>query len=152
MKAMKKQSIRSDHQKNTISLSLELTRCHEDLDSMRKNLVSFLAENEVPEEAASHLELCVYELLINIVEHSLPEYSSAEMKLKCTINDSRVECQITSKGEDFDITKASMPDVREHYLSGKNHGLGVYIIKTLMDDVQYSRAGDINTVKLIKKY
>lgn len=138
--------------KDTKTLSLTLARTHDDLDSMRKSLVLFLEKHNVPEDAVTHMELCVYELLINIVEHSPPEYRASEMKFDCSVDGSKSVCRITSRGDEFDITKAKLPDMKEHYLSGENHGLGIYIIKTLMDDVEYSHNEGENTVLLVKKY
>ena len=59
---------------------------------------------------------------------------------------------IESYGDEFDITKVELPDIEEHYKSGKMRGLGIYIIRTLMDRVEHSYKDNINILKLVKTF
>jgi anti-sigma regulatory factor (Ser/Thr protein kinase) len=58
---------------------------------------------------------------------------------------------ITDKGRGFDITKLKDPDVEKFIKESRHGGLGIYLIKTLMDEVDYEfNPGVKNQVQLTK--
>ena len=67
------------------------------------------------------------------------------------IHGGEVTITISHYGDNFDITKAQLPDIEKHYKSGKMRGLGIYFIMTLMDRVEYSHENMTSTLKMFKK-
>jgi serine/threonine-protein kinase RsbW len=59
---------------------------------------------------------------------------------------------IKDYGKNFDPTSVPKPDLKKYYQEHKVGGLGIYLMKTLMDDVQYKTVpGKYNQVLLSKK-
>jgi anti-sigma regulatory factor (Ser/Thr protein kinase) len=132
------------------NITLILPRVTSKLDSLRETIVEFLNKHNISESYVSRIELSVYEAVVNIIEHSSPEYNDKEIHVECAVQDNEVLITISHYGDKFDITKTELPDIEKHYKSGKMRGLGIYFIMTLMDKVEYSHNDMISTLKMIK--
>jgi len=132
------------------NISIILPRVIGKLDSLRETIVDFLNKNNISEGCVSRIELSIYEAVVNIIEHSSPQYHDKEINVECAVQDHEILITISHYGDRFDITKAELPDIEKHYKSGKMRGLGIYFIMTLMDRVEYSHNDMISTLKMIK--
>ena len=133
------------------TLSLTLPRITAQLDYLRERIVNFLRSRNIDEGIISRIELSVYEAVVNIIEHSNPEYQNSDIEVQCTLQEDEVLVIIKNYGEKFDMTSVGMPDLELHYKSGKMRGLGIYFIRTLMDSVEYSHNDKISTLRMSKK-
>jgi anti-sigma regulatory factor (Ser/Thr protein kinase) len=148
----KRRLIRSDGMTdNPHTINISLPRLTSKLDFLRDTLVDFLNTHNIQESAVSRIELSVYEAVVNIIEHCPPEFNEKDIHIVCRVQDNEVSILISHYGDEFDITKAKLPDIEKHYKSGKMRGLGIYFIMTLMDVVEYSYGDMMNTLKMIKK-
>lgn len=133
------------------TLSITLPRITARLDHLRETIVNFLRSNNIDESIISRIELSVYEAVVNIIEHSSPEYRNREIDVQCSICKDEVLVMVRNYGDKFDMTSVEMPDLELHYKSGKMRGLGIYFIRTLMDSVEYSHDDMISTLTMSKK-
>lgn len=120
------------------------------LHGKRKEIISFLMDASITFDIISQIELAVYEALVNIIEHNPHPSPGARITTDCRVRASAVEVTITNDGSRFDPTTAPLPDLKEHFMKGKRRGLGIYIIRTLMDSVTYSYRKGINTLRMEK--
>jgi anti-sigma regulatory factor (Ser/Thr protein kinase) len=132
------------------NISIVLPRVIGRLDYLRETIVDFLNKHNISEGCVSRIELSIYEAVVNIIEHSPPQYNDKEIHVECVVQDHEILITISHYGDRFDITKAELPDIEKHYKSGKMRGLGIYFIMTLMDRVEYSHNDMISTLKMIK--
>ncbi len=132
-------------------ITIDVPRVISRLDHVRDSVVDFLKQHTINEGTASRIELSVYEAVVNIVEHCTHGTEDNPIHVECFIHDDEVVITISHFGEEFDITKAELPDIEKHYKSGKMRGLGIYFIMTLMDTVEYSHEDMQNTLTMIKK-
>jgi anti-sigma regulatory factor (Ser/Thr protein kinase) len=121
------------------------------LNRTRNSILAFLKSNAIDEDAISEIELATYEVLANIIEHSPAAERGNKIICECALLQNRIEVRIEHRGERFDITEGASPDLREHFARGKSRGLGIYIIRTLMDAVEYAYAGNRNVIRLVKE-
>jgi serine/threonine-protein kinase RsbW len=145
---MKKVSVKTEHIDN--SIRMKIPRTHHVLDIMRKNIIDFLEKKNIDNEISSQIELAVYEAATNIINYTSSEYDQREIVLHLTLYKEHIEIDIEDYGARFDLTKAELPDINNHFNSGERHGLGIYIIRTLMDEVKYTFQNNTNHIKLIK--
>jgi serine/threonine-protein kinase RsbW len=130
-------------------INLSVHRTMEGLDNFRKNFADLLAKNKVPPDIIWQVELCLYEVIINIIEHDNAEHSSL-IEVHSEVKKD-LFCTITYNADFFDLTKQTLPNTAEHFASGKKGGLGIYIIHTLMDNLEYTHENGIATLKMMKK-
>lgn len=137
--------------KNRNRLHISLDRSVNALETLRKQNEAFFIKHDYDEVQVAQYSLAVYELAANIVEHGGSAYARDPLDITWTIIDQEITITVEYRGTPFDITKMPLPDLGKHAESGKDGGLGIYMIRTIMDVVKYSRTNQLNTIVMIKK-
>lgn len=103
------------------------------------------------EEDAGNIVLAVDEACTNIIKHAYQYATDKEIEVSIFQNKRSFEIRIFDSGKSFNPSEIRQPDLKEHIGHRKRGGLGVYLIKKLMDKVEYSfHQGKRNEVRLIK--
>ena len=98
----------------------------------------------------SEIELATEEVLVNICNYSYPE-KPGDVEINCKMENGRFIIEIIDSGIPFDITSSVDPDIISDIAKRKIGGLGVFLIKKLMDEVRYRREGGLNILNLMVK-
>ena len=93
------------------------------------------------------LLVAVSEAVSNVMKHSYHGDAEQKLSLRCEIVDGEIEICIKDQGEAFDPKAKEMLPPEEVRPGGR----GVYLMKEIMDEVEYLRDGDTNCVRM-KKY
>jgi len=100
-------------------------------------------------EKITDIGVATEEVLVNICNYAY-QGEAGEVKVSCMVDDeSRFIIEIEDRGIPFDINMLDDPNLTIDLNEREVGGLGVYIIKELMDEVQYRREDDRNILKLI---
>jgi anti-sigma regulatory factor (Ser/Thr protein kinase) len=103
-----------------------------------------------PRERISEIELAAEEALVNIVNYSYPgKPGGVEIMGKLDGNFFIIE--IIDSGIPFDITSVPDPDISANADDRKVGGLGVFLMKRMVDELRYRRENDRNILELIFK-
>ena len=105
-----------------------------------------LKRSAVDESTLFDIKLCVEEALRNAMVHGNRSDKGLVVKVSYRIDKDRFEAVVEDEGSGFDPEKVPDPTVEENML--KYGGRGVYLIKRLMDEVEYNDRG--NRVKMVK--
>jgi serine/threonine-protein kinase RsbW len=101
------------------------------------------------------LELAVDEACANVIEHAYGSDSTREVTVKATIDPDAVQIRIVDTGRGFDPATVSETDLDTMIQQRKSGGLGMRLIKTLMDEVHYEigpgQKNELAMTKLRKK-
>lgn len=122
-------------------------------DSM--NFVSSCArELGFADDRITEIELAMEEVLVNIFNYAyrdLPE--AGNVVIRCERGDSEsLIIEVRDSGVPFDIFAVSEPDMTSEINDRKIGGLGVFLVKKLMDDVRYRRDADSNILTLAVRH
>ncbi len=98
----------------------------------------------------SHIELALEEALVNICSYSYPQ-EPGHAEVTCQHDDSRFIIEIIDSGIPFDITSLPDPDIHSSIEKRKIGGLGIFLLKKMVDEVSYRREGNFNILKLTLK-
>jgi serine/threonine-protein kinase RsbW len=101
-----------------------------------------------PDIMKYNIQLAVQEICINIIVHAYDDNPDkrVEVDLAWMEQARSIVIKMLDTGRPFDITKVVEPDLEE----GQVHGYGLFIVKHLMDDVQYSSDEAGNHWTLVK--
>jgi serine/threonine-protein kinase RsbW len=103
------------------------------------------------EEDTANIVLAVDEACTNIIKHAYQYATDKEIEVSIFPQDRSFEIRIYDSGKSFDPSTIRQPDLKEHIGHRKRGGLGVYMMKKLMDKVEYNfHKGKRNEVRLIK--
>jgi len=123
----------------------------ENLSSIRDFVSSSAVEAGVPPDVVENIILAVDEACTNIIKHAYKSYPDGEMIIKTKSTNTKFTISITDYGNSFQADAVPEPDLQKYYRQKRVGGLGMYLMKTLMDDVKYvSIPGKRNEVLLSK--
>ena len=97
----------------------------------------------------SKIELALEEALVNLCTHAYPE-GPGDVEIVCRLEGSRFEVEIVVTGIPFDLTALPDPDLGAGVAERRVGGLGVFLMKRMMDEVRYRREGERNILTLVK--
>jgi serine/threonine-protein kinase RsbW len=98
------------------------------------------------------LELAVDEACANVIEHAYGPETTKEVSVKATLDGDSVEIDVVDTGKGFDPTTISQKNLDQLVAERRSGGLGMRLIKTLMDEVHYEVIpGEKNELKMIKR-
>lgn len=95
-------------------------------------------------EGIEDIKVAVSEACTNAIKHSLDNRFSVEY----TIFENGLTIQITDSGKGYDVEAVSKPNLEEP----KESGLGLFIIQSLMDEVDIKSDIDHGTIIKMTKY
>jgi serine/threonine-protein kinase RsbW len=99
-----------------------------------------LDELQVPEQKRFEIALAVQEALANAVVHGCDNDPSKQVRCRLKSDPrGRIVITVTDPGPGFSLSGVADP-MRDENLHA-DHGRGVYLIRQLMDEVQFERSG-----------
>jgi len=102
-------------------------------------------------ENQEQIALAVDEACTNVIKHAHKFDSRRLIDILIHLDSKKLEITITDKGKGFEISKLKDPDIKKYMRESRHGGLGIYLIKTLMDEVNYEfNPGKKNQVQLTK--
>lgn len=137
---------------NPQHLTLHFANSAEEAPRIARRIEYFLHENAVPDSVINKILLCVDELITNIIAHAYTDQEDHAVQLECRVYDSHLELELRDDGVPFDPTKQVRPNVKLSVESREIGGLGIHLVMTLMDKVEYQREGDYNVLKAVKNF
>ena len=103
------------------------------------------------DEDISKIALAVDEACTNIIKHAYRSDPTKIIQVNVSAGSGSFVVAIQDEGLQFNPTQVQPPDMKEYLTHYRRGGLGVHLMKSLMDRVEYSIApGKANEVRLIK--
>lgn len=84
------------------------------------------------------MKVCVSEACTNAIKHSKKD----EFKVKFYVYPDRLTIEVLDDGIGYDVDSLASPDLK----NPKTSGLGIFIIKTLMDEVEIKSCDKCGTI------
>ena len=100
-------------------------------------------------KAIMQIGVAIDELFSNVVRYS----GSSNMKLILNVNEDVLTAKLTfiDEGVAYDPLKKTDPDVSLPAEDREIGGLGIFLVKKIMDGVEYKRDGEKNVLTVVKK-
>jgi serine/threonine-protein kinase RsbW len=119
---------------------------------IRDFLVAFAGAHAIDGDDRSRVLIVVEELITNLVKFGYPGQTppgSAEITLR--LDDDRLSIEIVDDGREFDPFAAPEPDLDATLEARRVGGLGLHLVKSLMDRTAYRRERDRNIVEMSRR-
>ena len=95
---------------------------------------------------AYQLNLVLTEATANVIKHAKDHDPKDTVRILINLQKEVLNIKIYDHGQGFDLETIPMPDF-EH--PGES-GMGIFLIRSMMDVVRYTRQGDCNVLEIIK--
>jgi serine/threonine-protein kinase RsbW len=124
----------------------------ENLTTVREFISSAVEEVHAPQDIAGDIVLAVDEACTNIIKHAYKFSPDGDITIVFKYSENKVVVKITDHGAPFSPDTVPTPDLKKYFEEKRVGGLGMYLMKSLMDDVNYkSVPGKYNQVLLTRK-
>jgi len=132
-----------------MQIQLRVPQDRELLPSLFAAIDDVLARAGIAEALAHDVRLVSEEVVCNALEHGQPPDSEHEITLEIAIHDDRVTLCFRDDGEPFDPLSQPPPDLEADIENRPIGGLGVHLIRTLADEIAYTREADRNVLRVV---
>jgi len=121
----------------------------ENLEKMFAFIHQAAASQGFDQEKSNKIQLACEEALVNVINYA---YSGkiGDLEIICENKEKGLEIQIIDCGVAFDPLSLASPDINAPIEERRVGGLGVFLMRKIMDEVTYQRIGEHNILKLVK--
>lgn len=118
---------------------------------MRKFVTDVLHEHHVSDIETNMMVLAVDEVCANIIIHGLPSDQADDVKINIDFTNDGIWFEIVDTGAAFDILKYNEPIIEDLIKNKQKGGVGIMLVKKIMDKIEFNASAKKNTLKLYKQ-
>lgn len=100
---------------------------------------------------ARQLRLAVEEAVVNVIDYAYPVGNEGKIEVRALSDGKSLKVVITDSGVPFDPTEKARADTTLSAEDRQIGGLGILLVRELMDTINYEREGGKNILTLVKK-
>ena len=108
-------------------------------------------ELQLDMHVAMKLQLAIEEMVTNVIFYAYPEGTNANITLSAESDGKELTFVLSDTGKPFDPTAKKDADIDVNPMDREQGGMGILIVKNIMNDVSYQRLGDTNQLTMKKK-
>jgi phosphoserine phosphatase RsbU/P len=123
----------------------------EELNSLSEKLEELGDEWELPMPVVMNLNLALEELITNTIFYGIQDDQPHTISVKFSLTENALNIEIRDDGIEFNPLQLPDPDLEIAAEERQIGGLGIYLVKQVMDRFEYSREEPYNIVTLTKK-
>ena len=132
-------------------LLLKVKADRKELERVSAAIKSLAADEDWSSDTLFRVDLVMDELVVNIMDYGYDD-SDHEIDITFTSEEDAITIEITDEGRSFDpLNDAPEPDLTSPLEERRVGGLGVYLARTMMDELVYRREGNRNHLTLVKR-
>ena len=131
----------------------ELTFKNEEQELMRvaEFMEDVCDELQLDMHVAMKLQVAIEEMVTNVIFYAYPEGTTADISLTAESDGSELTFILSDTGKPFDPTAKEDADTETNPMDRDQGGMGILIVKNIMNEVTYERLGDINQLTMKNK-
>jgi serine/threonine-protein kinase RsbW len=135
---------------NTFTLDVPSTT--QNLALIREFVNRVGAQAGLSETEVGQLELAVDEACANVIEHAYGDDKTKQVMVRAIFDEDTLRVHVIDTGKGFDPTQVPEQELKDLIAKRRTGGLGMRLIKTLMDEVHYDiEPGKKNELRMVKK-
>jgi anti-sigma regulatory factor (Ser/Thr protein kinase) len=121
------------------------------LPHLTQFLRDFWSAARLPPAQAPSFELALEEVFMNVVRHGSPAGTAPWVEVSLALADDELTMTVEDDGPPFDPLTRPAPDVTAGLHERPVGGLGVFLVRQVMDAVSYQRVGTRNRLAMRKR-
>ena len=113
-------------------------------------ILSIAEEKHLGQSLSMNLNLALEEAVTNVMMYAYPEGTEGTVTIDALLKEKSLEFTVSDSGVAFDPTSAPDVDIQKDLKDRPIGGLGIYLVKKIMDEVRYQRKEGCNYLTMIK--
>jgi serine/threonine-protein kinase RsbW len=133
--------------------AMQFTANFEYLDEIRDFVGDIARNGDFSDKDIYNIQLASDEAASNIIEHAYEGVSNGTLEISCGLEGDELTIILVDHGLSFDPSEVPLPNLKADLSERKIGGLGLYLMRKLMDEVHYDAdpKNNRNTLTLIKR-
>ena len=123
----------------------------EELPRVQSALEAFAVAERLPPSLLGALALVIEVVICNIVFHAYDDDAEHEIELRLAVAGDVLTLEVEDDGRDFDPRAVPAPDLGAPLPGRRVGGLGIPLIRRLMDEMRHERRRGRNLLTLTKR-
>ena len=122
-----------------------------DLERAAAELARFAASQRLSTSIAFDVGLAMDEVLTNVIRYAYDDGAEHEITVRIACGEHALVLEIEDDGRPFNPLEVSTPDTASSLTKRAIGGLGIHLVRSVMDRVEYRRHDDKNVLRMAKK-
>jgi len=131
----------------TINVDADLQQ----IERLNQMVRQFGELHNVPGRTLYAINLAIDELVSNIVLHGYEDPNGKQITVQIEGSDGELRATITDAGREFNPLSVPRPDLDAPLEKRTLGGLGIHLVRSLTDRVEYARTGEKNVLTVAKR-
>lgn len=124
----------------------------EELEKVKAYVDEMLIQTSSSKEEKMAVEIAIEEIFVNIVKYAeIPKDTQIELCYEYKKDERLIILQFRDEGVCFNPLEKKEPEIHKALLAREPGGLGIYMVKKMMDDIRYEHREGKNILTLRKK-
>lgn len=124
----------------------------DNLDEIREIVAEAARQVGFSDKEIYAIQLAADEASSNIIEHAYAGVTGGKLEIDISISDTKLKIIMRDHGKPFDPASVPEPNVKADLSERKIGGLGMYLMRKLMDEVSYESSPETgNILTMIKR-
>lgn len=123
----------------------------DNLDEIREFVGEAASQVGFSDKEIYSIQLAADEASSNIIEHAYAGIKNGVLEIECSAIEGGLLIVLKDQGKPFDPASVPEPNVNADLSERKIGGLGMYLMRKLMDEVTYESSEEENKLTMIKR-
>ncbi len=132
------------------NLSLVVKNDLAEIPRLAKFVSAFCGRHGLSQDAEFDLTLALDEILVNVIRHGYQDQGSHEIGLSFALDAGELTVSVEDDAAPFNPLEAPPPNLNLPLEERRPGGLGIHLVKNLMDELHYQRRGGRNVLTMKK--
>ena len=122
----------------------------QELERVSAFVEGIVEELKLGQDMLCELQLVMEEMVVNVISYAYPEGTVADITLIAESDGTELTFVISDKGKEFDPTQQEDADMSINPAEREIGGMGIFIVKNIMNEVTYQRLEGHNLLTMKK--
>jgi len=131
-------------------IAFELKNNLSEIERLSQIVTEFGGLNNLSPKVLFAVNLALEEILTNIISYGYEDNNEHVIVIRLSLKDEELVAEVEDDGRPFNPLEVPKPDISRPLEDRKIGGLGIHLVRNLMDGLEYRRYGGKN-ISVMKK-
>jgi anti-sigma regulatory factor (Ser/Thr protein kinase) len=132
-------------------LSITIRADFSELERLQTQVTELGERLDIPAKTLFQINLALEEVLTNVIKYAYDDPASQTLTVKVAMDENEFQAEIIDRGRSFNPLEATPPDLDLPIEKRPIGGLGIHLVRTIMDHLDYRRVDDCNHFTMKKQ-
>lgn len=128
------------------SINLTIKNDLAEFKKITRRVIEFLDANQVHDTVSYFIRVAIEELVVNAIHHAFDDDEPHDIEVGLVLDSKHARVRVEDDGRPFDPRSVPDPELGGGIEERQVGGWGIYLVRSMSNDIAYERDGDRNRV------